>query len=192
MTISSYASISMLIALSTLCAMAVVHDLRFRRIPNSLVLAGSAFGILIQAFAPAGAGLFGSPAGALGFTTALLGGLTGLGLFMPMYALRALGAGDVKLLAMIGVWLGPTGVACAALWTLLAGGVLALAVALWSRDLRRVLSNLHFMLTTTLLQAQAGRGVAIEAPARTTGRLPYAVAIAAGTAVEVVRQWIAA
>jgi prepilin peptidase CpaA len=188
MTISSYASISMLIALSTLCAMAVVHDLRFRRIPNSLVLAGSAFGILIQAFAPAGAG----PAGALGFTTALLGGLTGLGLFMPMYALRALGAGDVKLLAMIGVWLGPTGVACAALWTLLAGGVLALAVALWSRALRGVLSNLHFMLTTRLLQAQSGRGVAIEAPARTTGRLPYAVAIAAGTAVEVVRQWIAA
>ena len=183
---------SMLVALFSLCTLAVAHDLLFRRIPNSLVLAGSAFGILFQAFAPEGAGLFGSPAGALGFTTALLGGLTGLGLFLPMYALRTLGAGDVKLLAMIGVWLGPTGVAWAALWTLLVGGVLALAVALWTGALRGVLSNLYFMLTTTLLQAQAGRGVAIQAPARTTGRLPYAVAIAAGTAVEVVRQWIAA
>lgn len=192
MASTPFFSISMLVALFTLCALAVVHDLLFRRIPNGLVVAGIALGILFQSFAPLGEGLFAFPAGSLGFTAGLLGGLTGLGIFMPMYLLRAMGAGDVKLLAMIGVWFGPTGVAWAALWTLLAGGVMALAVALWSGELRRVLHNLHFMLMTTLLHVQAGHGAAIQAPAQTTGHLPYAVAIVAGTAAEALRQWASA
>lgn len=189
MAFTPFISISMLVALFALCALAVIHDLLFRRIPNGLVLAGAALGILFQTFAPEGEGLFAFPAGGLGFTSALLGGLTGLGLFMPMYALRAMGAGDVKLLAMIGIYLGPAGVAWAALWTLLAGGVLGLAAALWMGALRRVLDNLHFMLVTTLLHAQAGHGAAIQAPVQTTGRLPYAVAIVTGTAAEALRQW---
>ncbi len=189
MATTPFFSISMLVALFTLCALAVVHDLLFRRIPNGLVVAGAVLGILFQTLAPTGEGLFHFPAGSLGLTAGLLGGLTGLALFMPMYALRALGAGDVKLLAMIGVWLGATGVAWAAVWTLLAGGVLALGAALCAGALRRVLANLHFMLTTTLLQAQAGQGAAIQAPVQTTGRLPYAVAIVAGTGIEALRQW---
>jgi prepilin peptidase CpaA len=67
--------------------------------------------------------------------------------------------------------------------------VLALAWALCSGALRRVLANLHFMLTTTVLQAHAGHGAAIETPVETTGRLPYAVAIATGTVIEALRQW---
>jgi prepilin peptidase CpaA len=185
-------SISMLVALFTLCALAVAYDLLFRRIPNGLVVAGVALGILFQAFAPAGEGLFHFPAGSLGLAAGLLGGLTGLGLLMPMYAVRSLGAGDVKLLAMIGVWLGPTGVAWATLWTLLSGGVLAVVAALCAGALRRVLHNLYFMLTTTLLHVQAGHGAVIQPPAETTGRLPYAVAIVTGTAIEAMRQWTAA
>ncbi len=189
MASTPFFSISMLVALFTLCALAVAHDLLFRRIPNRLVLVGAVLGTLFQAFAPSGGGLFDFPAGGLGLTAALLGGLTGLGLFMPMYLLRAMGAGDVKLLAMIGVWLGSSGVAYAALWTLLAGGVMALGVALCTGALRRVLANLHFMLTATLLHIHAGQGAALQAPAQTTGRLPYAVAIVAGTAAEALRQW---
>jgi prepilin peptidase CpaA len=110
-----------------------------------------------------------------------------LALFLPLYALRAMGAGDVKLLAMVGVWLGAPAVARAALWTLLAGGVLSLVVALGSGVLRQVLGNLRFMLTSTLIKAQGGAGLSVGAPARTTGRLPYAVAIACGTGVELFR-----
>jgi prepilin peptidase CpaA len=192
MAITPFLPISMLVALFILCALAVVHDLLFRRIPNGLMVAGVVLGILFQAFAPAGEGLFHFPAGSLGLTAGLLGGLTGLGLLMPMYAVRTLGAGDVKLLAMIGVWLGPTGVAWATLWTLLAGGVLAVVAALCAGAMRRVLANLHFMLTTTMLNVQAGQGAALQPPAQTTGRLPYAVAIVTGTAIEAMRQWTAA
>lgn len=189
MAITPFFSISMLVALFILCALAVIHDLLFRRIPNGLMVAGAVLGILFQALAPAGEGLFHFPAGSLGLTAGLLGGLTGLGLFMPMYALRALGAGDVKLLAMLGTWLGPTAVGWVALWTLLAGGVLALVVAVCTGALRRVLANLHFMLTTTVLQAQAGHCPTVDAPVQPTGRLPYAVAIAAGTLIEALHQW---
>ena len=58
------------------------------------------------------------------------GCLLGALLFFPMFALRGMGAGDVKLLAAVGAWLGPGQVAMAALATSIAGGVIALAVAL--------------------------------------------------------------
>jgi len=179
-------------ALAALVLTAVACDLRSRRIPNALVVVGIVLGLFIQTVAPAGGGLFGQPAGALGFVPALLGGLAGLGLFLPLYALRALGAGDVKLLAMVGVWLGAAGVAHAALWTLLAGGVLSLGVALWSGVLRQVLGNLRFMLTRSLAKAHGGVVHGAATATRTTGRLPYALAIACGTGIEVVRLWAAA
>lgn len=175
--------------LAALVLTAVVCDLRSRRIPNALVVGGMALGLFIQTVAQPGGGLFGHPAGGIGFVAALLGGLAGLGLFLPLYALRALGAGDVKLLAMVGVWLGAAAVAHAALWTLLVGGVLALGVAMWSGLLRQVLANLRFMFTSTLVKAQGGAALGVEAPARTTGRLPYAVAIGCSTGIEVARLW---
>jgi prepilin peptidase CpaA len=175
-------------ALAALCSLAVIHDLLFRRIPNGLVLAGIALGLLFQTWAANGAGLFSPGGSGLGYNGALLGGLAGLALFLPLYALRAMGAGDVKLLAMAGVWLGVSGIAWAALWTLVAGGVLSLAVAVTSGALRKVLSNMRFMLTHWLAMAQTGHVVHLDAPAQTTGRLPYAVAIAGGVVIELVRQ----
>lgn len=178
-----------LLAFAVLMIAAVVCDLHSRRIPNSLVLVGMALGLLFQTVVPTGGGLFtGATGGGLGPTQALLGASTGLALFLPMYALRALGAGDVKLLGMVGMWLGAGPVAWAALWTLLAGGVLALAVALVSGLLRQVLSNLREMLLHSMVRAQVGLGMGIAAPPRTTGRLPYALAIACGAAIEVARQ----
>jgi prepilin peptidase CpaA len=173
--------------LAALCAIAVMHDLLSRRISNRLVLAGIALGLFFQTWAPNGAGLFSGSGTGLGLEHALLGGLAGLGLFMPLYVLRAMGAGDVKLLAMAGIWLGAHSVAWAALWTLLAGGALSLAVALACGVLRPALANVRFMLTHSLVQAQTGHGADVQAPARVTGQLPYAVAIACGVAAEVAR-----
>ena len=174
-------------ALAALVLTAVVCDLRSRRIPNALVASGMLLGLLIQTVAPLGGGLFSQPAGALGFGPALLGGLAGLGLFLPLYAMRGMGAGDVKLLAMVGVWLGAHSVLYVALWTMVAGGVLALATALWTGVLRQVLANIRVMLLNSMVRAQLGIGYGLEPPARATGRLPYAVAIACGAAFEVAR-----
>ncbi|MEG0884092.1 MAG: prepilin peptidase, partial [Janthinobacterium sp.] len=79
---------------------AVWHDMRSRRIPNGLVFGGALAALLLHAVLTPGAGGLGLPAA--------LGGLAlGLALLLPMYMLRALGAGDVKLMAMVGAFIGP-------------------------------------------------------------------------------------
>jgi prepilin peptidase CpaA len=98
-----------------------------------------------------------------------------------MYAMRALGAGDVKLMAMVGAFIGPLAVAISVVLTLLAGGVLAIAVAAWTGRLRAMLHNTYHMGVYAFMRSLGGGLAKIEAPAEASGRLPYAVAIAAGT-----------
>jgi prepilin peptidase CpaA len=167
--------------LGTLLLTACVSDVRVRRIPNWLTGGGMLCGLGVQAAAPAGAGLFDVWWGGTGIGTALLGLLTGLALFLPLHLLRAVGAGDVKLLAMVGVWLGPELLLGATLLTLLAGGVMAVAMMLACGSARRVLGNVRLLLTTAIVGAHTGRPTPLD-PSMTSGvRLPYAVPIAAGT-----------
>lgn len=171
-------------------AAAVWHDVKARRIPNSLILAGTAAALLLHLAMPAGEGLFRDPAGSPGLLTALAGFASGLLLLLPFYIMRALGAGDVKLMAMTGAFLGPAGVAGATLLAMLAGGLLALAVALWSGQLRPVVDNVSHMLRSVLLRSMGGVDARLDAPAGTTGQLPYAIAIACGTLLQLaLRDW---
>jgi prepilin peptidase CpaA len=159
---------------------AVWTDIQSRRISNGLVLLGLMAGFALQGLVTPGAGLFAHPFGGLGLLSAAGGMLTGFGLLLPMYALGAMGAGDVKLMAMIGVFLGPKDAVGAMLATAVVGGVLALAVALYGRHLGRVLANVRQLLMNGVLHAATPGGFAGEM-AQTTGKLPYAVAIATGT-----------
>lgn len=178
--------ITCLISLAAVLSAAVVTDLRDRHIPNALVLSGLALGFFFQSAAPEGYGLFDRNWGGVGALKGLYGSLAGLAMFLPFYILRTLGAGDVKLLAMLGVWFGPHPMIGVALLTFLCGGVLALGVALLTGSLRQALGNIRFMLTDTLVRVMvSGRGT-MPAPAKTTGRLPYVIAIASGAALEVV------
>ena len=68
-------------------------------------------------------------AGVTGLIAAAVGMALGMVLLLPFYAIRAMGAGDVKLMGMVGVFLGPSEVLSVAV-TFMAGGVLALLVAL--------------------------------------------------------------
>jgi prepilin peptidase CpaA len=171
--------------LSAWLLIATWTDVRQRRIPNLLVLAGMLSGLALQVLAPSGSGLFAFWWGGLGLAQALFGLLAGLALFMPLYVLRAVGAGDVKLLAMVGVWLGPKLLLGAALLTLLAGGVMALLVMFASRSTRQVLTNVRVMLTTVMVGAQSGKVLPLDAPIANSVRLPYALAITVGTLAQV-------
>ena len=175
-----------LYVLAGLLATAVFTDLRSRRIPNWLVLTGIALGFAFQLFAVEGDGLFARWFGAVGPLQALYGLLAGFAMFLPFYLLRAMGAGDVKLVAMLGVWFGLRPMLGVVLLTLLCGGALAIGVAIWTRSVGQTASNLRYMVTDTLVRASAGGAPTITAPARTHGRLPYALAIAAGSVLEVV------
>ena len=170
-----------LVLLFALLAAAVWHDVGARRIPNAVVFPGALAALLLHALLPAGTGLFGTPMGSLGLGSALGGLVLGLAVLMPMYALRLMGAGDVKLLAMVGAFVGAGQVVTVALATLVAGGVLGLVFAASQGKLRQLLGNTWYMVLHSGVSAAAGR-LAVPAPAAASGRLPYAVAIAAGTA----------
>jgi prepilin peptidase CpaA len=152
-----------------------------RRIPNRLVLVGLLVGLTLQAVITPGQGLFNSSFGALGLADASAGALLGLALLLPMYALGALGAGDVKFMAVIGSFLGPSDILGATAFTLLAGGVLAAGVAVVQGRFKRVMSNVRLIIFGFVMRAIAGQELAVDAPAQQTGKLPYAIAICTGT-----------
>jgi prepilin peptidase CpaA len=157
---------------------AVVTDLRARLIPNPLVLSGAFTGLLLASLLPDGTGLLRA-----------LGGLAlGLALFLPIYALRAMGAGDVKLMAMTGAFVGYPEIFEAALWVLLMGGVLALVFALRRGVARRMAGNLREMLFSAAASAQMRTLPDFSAGPQTAARLPYAVAIALGVAAFLLAQ----
>ncbi len=105
---------------------------------------------------------------------------------LPLYALRAMGAGDVKLMMMVGAFLGPMQTLGVVVLTFVSGGVLAIVMALWQRSFRQLATNLRFMLTTSAVRAAGGQAPRFEPLAQTAGRMPYAVAIAAGTVLQLI------
>ena len=171
------ASLSML---SLIMLFALVFDLRERRIPNQIVGLALASGLLFNFMGPltasGNAGLFTPTPGALGILDALLGAMAGLALFLPLYLVRATGAGDVKLMAGIGSFAGAGAAVNIALFILLAGGVLALVRMLWAGNSRRVISNVSMALGQ-MLPGSAGT---FNIAAHSADRMPYAVAMAAG------------
>lgn len=156
-------------------------DMRRHRIPNSLVFSGALLALLLHAALPAGDGFLAEQPGGLGLWGALQGMAFGLLALLPLYWLRAMGAGDVKLLAMTGAFLGPVQIWGALLATLFAGGAIAVFVALRHGVLRKTLRNLRVMLWMFALRAGGMGAAAPQAAAGTAAKLPYGVAIAAGS-----------
>ena len=154
---------------------AAICDLRSHRIPNLLTFGGTAIALLYSLAAPHHHG--GGPLWALG-------GLgLGLALMLPLYLLRAMGAGDVKLMAMAGAFLGPDGTWQAVIFVFIAGGIAAMTYALWHRVTGRMLRNT--LQATELLFVTISAGIRPDARASTAqsvGKLPYGVSIALGTA----------
>ena len=150
--------------LCAILAVAVYTDIRTHRISNTLSLLGLVAGLALQFL---GHGL-------QGVTSGLLGAGVGLGCFAPFYLLRAMGAGDVKLLAAVGAVLGPQGAFFAALFSLLAGGLGAIGYVLW-RGLRASVSSfVHEGF------AAAGVSALVAAQLARRDRLPFALPIAVG------------
>ncbi|MDQ1314210.1 MAG: prepilin peptidase CpaA [Pseudomonadota bacterium] len=147
------------------------HDIKDHRIPNPLVVAGALAGVFQHARMDGWHGLaFGAEGIAVGFAVLL-----------PFYVMRMLGAGDVKLMAMVGAFLGPWGVLGALLATFLAGGVLALGVALRAKAMTRLVRNLKLMALGSMVRMSEGQAPSVDDLPESVGKLPYAVAIASGT-----------
>lgn len=181
-TDAAVAACGLMPLLGVLC-LAVASDLCEHRIPNVAVLAGMAAGLLLHSLLPGGDGFLAPAPGGLGFGRALQGLALGAAALLPLYALRAAGPGDVKLMAAVGAILGPDAVVPAIAGTFVAGGVLSLAVALsLSRGgAGRPYRNLAGTLRLALFRlALPGQPLALPAFG-SVERAPYAVAVALGT-----------
>lgn len=162
------------IVLFGLLVTAAVIDARSNRIPNWLTLYGTVFGLLYSAFVPFYLHQ--------GFLWSLGGWALGLGLLFPFYLMRVMGAGDVKLMAMSGALLGVTGVQGSILGSLVAGGIVAVGYAIRVGKLREMLRNVAHILHVGGLLALAGVPVGTTTSGWVPiGKLPFGVAIAAGT-----------
>src|SRR5262249_31683102 len=117
---------------------ATIVDIRTRRIPNVLTASMTGLGLGLAAVGVGGASI-----GAAG-----IGFVVGVALMLPGHLLGATGAGDVKLMAAIGTLVGPVLMVKVFLFTAIAGGVLAVAVALRRRALSRTLATTARMLAT--------------------------------------------
>lgn len=154
-----------------LLATAAFYDTRSRRIPNWIIVSGMLLGLTASSVTNDGIGLY----------AATVGLFVGLFAFIPLYALKVLGAGDVKLIAMVGSFLGVANLLGAMIASSLAGGLLAIGFAVRAGQLGHVLGNIRMTFLGMLMRVPipiASTTAATPAPAR---RIPYGIAIAAGT-----------
>ena len=148
---------------------ACVTDLRSRRVPNLLTLGAAALAFIYHSL----------NGGAPALLFAALGWGLGLLLFLPLFALRGIGGGDVKLLAALGAWLGPSMVLWVAAFAAIAGGVLALVVSAMHGYTRQAFTNVWGLLNYwRVMGVQPHPGLTLETTK--APRLPYALPMAAG------------
>ena len=156
-------------ALAVAIAAAIV-DVRQHRIPNWLTYPAMVAGVLLRSFS----------FGWHGLLTALGGCLLAGGIVFVFYALRAMGAGDLKLLAALGSMAGPTHTINILIATGVAGGVLALIYVVYRGRTRTTLTNMGALLKFHAWAGlQAHPELNLDNP--NTLRMPYGLAIAAGT-----------
>lgn len=151
-----------------LLATAVISDSRTHRIPNWVGGGIFLLGLTAQCVINGWAGL----------ASGVMGCLVALFFLLPFYARGAMGAGDVKLMAGAGAWLGPTGAALGCAVALVAGLALAVA-ALVCRATPGRLPMLQAAIEW--IPTRLRGALAVERDGQI--KVPYAVAIATGAVV---------
>lgn len=151
---------------------ACAFDIRTRRIPNALTFSAALAGLLFHVVTPGGAGA----------QFAAGGWVVGLLLLLPYFVLGGMGAGDVKLVAALGAWLGPSHAFWLAIYAGIAGGAVGLIVAIANGYLRTALANVRTMLTYwSLVGVKTVPGLTLESSS--APRVAYAIPILVGTVV---------
>jgi prepilin peptidase CpaA len=151
---------------------AAVIDGKQLKVPNWLtfpmIVSGWVFGTIIG--------------GWYGLGESLLGTVVGLGLLLPAYAIGGMGAGDVKLLAGVGAWVGATTTFYAFCVSAVIGGVIAVAMVLLRKNWAHH-KNQFFSIVGEIVTIGKPTELAAIAQERKSSMLllPYGIPIAIGT-----------
>lgn len=118
----------------------------------------------------------------LGFS--LIGTVVGLGLLLPAYAIGGMGAGDVKLLAGVGAWVGYSHTFNAFCISAVIGGVIAVAMVLYRKSWFKHKMQFFSIFNEVVTIRDPNRLAAIAAERKSSMMLlPYGIPIAIGTII---------
>ena len=158
----------------TVALVAGWYDVRERRIPTALTVSALAAALVIAV-----------PAGPPSLGASILGAGLCLLLAYPLFRMRGLGGGDVKLLVAFGAFLGPSRLFPALIVMAFVGGALGLIAMVREGAVRRTFVNLYLMGQTVRKKVFArekreedGFWVTLDTPGAVT--VPYGIAISAG------------
>ena len=122
--------------------------------------------------------------GIAGFGTGALGLLTGFGLLIVPWLMHGMGAGDVKLLAAIGVWLGPLLTFYSFVLGVAIGGLVALVMILSTGRLQMACANIGVILAKcSSRQTVFSEFGSAKSFGSTSQLLPYGVPLTVGTLI---------
>jgi len=149
-------------------------DYAQRRVPNRLNLALILSGLIVQCF------FFGLS----GVGTGVLGMLTGFGLLIVPWLMNGMGAGDVKLMSAIGVWLGPLLTFYSFALGALIGGMVAVIMIVSTGRLRAACANMSIIMakctSRNTLFSEFGSAKSFG---ESSQLLPYGVPLSAGALI---------
>jgi prepilin peptidase CpaA len=150
---------------------AVIDGLKLK-VPNWLTFHFVAGGLAFSAWY----------AGWMGLLFSFEGAVLGLALLLPLYAIGGMGAGDVKLMAGMGAWIGPILVLKAFVVSAVVGGAMAVAMVAWSGQYIRhwaMFQTIGNEIMTIRNPAKLSEIAAARKPTMTL--LPYGIPIAVGS-----------
>ncbi|HSR02667.1 MAG TPA: prepilin peptidase [Methylophilaceae bacterium] len=167
----------LMLGLLLMLSVALITDLSSHKIPNKLVLLGLVISFILQVILKEWPGVINW---LLGVTLGFIG-------FLPLYLLRGMAAGDVKLMMAVGGFLGYPLIIPALIYSIILGGVFAIIYTLFKGRLGLLSRNLYDMTIRLFLKSatKVNVGGAIEQH-NSAGKMPYALAIAAGVLFAIV------
>lgn len=179
----SHFVILLLSGLIVLCGFVAVSDYKYRRIPNKYLAVAITYALCVFVSM-----MFYLPlSGVLrGFLMSVLGVVLG-GLFLyPSYLIKQVGAGDVKLVMVFGLFMGMRGVILAVLIGAMIGGLWALFLAWRHGGFGHMWYNMKFMARSAYLTGFKDMGWDLKTEKAI--KMPYGVALCAGAALVAIEQ----
>ena len=175
MIFSPFSNNILIVFLGVVLFVAVTIDLRTQRIPNLLTFPAAALTLIYCSITN----------GLNGFLFSAVGLLVGISLFIIPYLLGGMGAGDAKLMGVVGSVLGAKGVFYAFLFSAIVGGIYAIILTIIHRQQfrgfyrKQLVALINFFLIRKYIPEPGDAD--LKKP-----RLCYGLAIALGTGIYIV------
>jgi len=157
------------VVLGLTLGIAAFTDWREQKIYNKLLFPAFSTALLIHTF----------QGGISGLASSLIGSAFGFALLLLPYFMGGIGAGDVKLLAVIGAFGGASFVFTSFLYGAIIGGLISIFLLARRKALGNTLK--HFLLFHSILKKPQNQSAAIDDVRQ--GKFPYGIAIALGTLI---------